>query len=123
MVTWTEDELTRIGEEDELQLSSLRSDGTLTKPVTIWVARVGGDLYVRPVKGREGWHRATQIRHAGHISSAGVEKDVRFEDADRSLDAQLDEAFTSKYRKYPERYVAPLLTEGARDAGLRLIPR
>jgi hypothetical protein len=117
---WTDDELTKIGAEDELELSSLRSDGTLTKRVTIWVVRVGDDLYVRPVKGREGWHRATQIRRSGHIKSAGIEKDVSFEDVDHAIDAQIDTALKTKYAKYPERYVTPILTDASKDAGLRL---
>jgi hypothetical protein len=52
MTTWTSDELTRIGAADELEIASLRDDGTLRKPVTIWVVRLGDDLYVRSVKGR-----------------------------------------------------------------------
>jgi hypothetical protein len=47
MTGWTSDELTRIGTTPELQLTSRRRDGTLGKPRTIWVVRVGEDLYVR----------------------------------------------------------------------------
>ena len=47
MTTWTSDELDKIGSAEELQIASLRRDGTLRKPVTIWVVRVGDDLYVR----------------------------------------------------------------------------
>jgi hypothetical protein len=36
MTTWTNDELTRIGTADELQISSARGDGTLGNPRTIW---------------------------------------------------------------------------------------
>jgi hypothetical protein len=42
--TWTSDELDRIGWAEELEIASLRRDGTLRKPVTIWVARHGDDL-------------------------------------------------------------------------------
>lgn len=52
MTTWTNDELKKIEKTDELELSSLRRDGTLRNPVTVWVVRVGNDLYVRAVKGR-----------------------------------------------------------------------
>ena len=51
---WTNEELTAIEGTDELQLASVRRDGTLRNPVTIWVVRLGDDLYVRSVNGRSG---------------------------------------------------------------------
>jgi hypothetical protein len=51
MTTWTSDELTKIGTADELEIASLRRDGTLRNSVTIWVVRHGDDLYVRSVNG------------------------------------------------------------------------
>ena len=47
MPTWTNDELAKIGAAEELEIASLRRDGTLRNPVTIWVVRVGDDLCVR----------------------------------------------------------------------------
>ena len=64
MTTWTGDELNKIGNAEELQIASLRQDGTLRKPVIIWVVRVGDDLYVRSVNGRtSGWFHGVQARH------------------------------------------------------------
>jgi hypothetical protein len=61
MAAWTSDELTKIEAADELEIASLRRDGTLRNPVTIWVVRLGDDLYVRSVNGRTGaWFRRTQ---------------------------------------------------------------
>jgi len=51
MTNWTSDELNKIGKAEELQIESLRSDGTLRNPVTIWVVRIHDDLYVRSVNG------------------------------------------------------------------------
>ncbi len=51
MTTWTNDELTKIGTAEELQIAARRGDGTLRNPVTIWVVRLGDDLYIRSVKG------------------------------------------------------------------------
>jgi hypothetical protein len=51
MTTWTSDELSKIGDSDELGLSSLRHDGTPRTPVTVWVVRVDNDLYVRSANG------------------------------------------------------------------------
>jgi hypothetical protein len=47
MKAWTEEELGRIGEAQELQLASERPDGTLRPHVTIWVVRLDDGLYVR----------------------------------------------------------------------------
>ena len=83
MPAWTSDELTRIRTADELQIASRRGDGTLSNPRTIWVVRVGDDLYVRSMYGRTGgWFPATQVRHQGHIRAGGVDTDIDFADAD-----------------------------------------
>jgi hypothetical protein len=58
MTPWTSDELKKIGIAEELEIATRRSDGTLRKPVIIWVVRVGDDLYVRSVNGRTStWFR------------------------------------------------------------------
>ena len=44
---WSSEELERIGRAEELQLASKRGDGSLRPYVTMWVVRVGGDLFVR----------------------------------------------------------------------------
>ncbi len=79
MATWTSDELNKIGKAEELQIASLRKDGTLRKWVIIWVVRVGGDLYVRSANGPTGsWFRSAQAHRAGLIRAGGVEKGVVF---------------------------------------------
>jgi hypothetical protein len=68
MSTWTTEELSKIGAAEELQIASTKRDGTLRRPVTIWVVRHGDDLYVRSVNGRESsWFRGAQDRHEGRI--------------------------------------------------------
>ena len=47
MATWTNEELDRIGNAGELQLTSLRDDRGLRPYVTMWVVRAGDDVYVR----------------------------------------------------------------------------
>jgi hypothetical protein len=44
MTIWANDELNRIEGADELEIASLRGDGTLRKAVTIWVVRLCDDL-------------------------------------------------------------------------------
>ena len=124
MSTWTSDEFNQIGKAEELQIASLRRDGTLRKPVTIWVVRVGDDLYVRSVYGRgSGWFRGTQIRNEGHIQAGGVDKDVTFvEEADSSVNEQIDNAYRTKYRRYAASIVNTTLTSEARAATIKLVP-
>ena len=125
MTTWTSEELNRIGKAEELQIASLRRDDTMRKPVTIWVVRVGDDLYVRSVNGRtSGWFRGVQTRHEGHIRAGGVDKDVTFvEEADDSVNEQIDNAYRTKYRRYAASIVNTTLTPEARAATIKLVPR
>jgi 4-carboxymuconolactone decarboxylase len=125
MTTWTRDELRRIDAAEELELASVRRDGTLREPVTIWVVRVGDDLYVRSWKGRTGaWFRATQLRREGHIQAGGVAKDVTFvREADDDINDQIDAAYRRKYRRHGGRYVDPMVVPAARAATIKLVPR
>lgn len=124
MTEWTNDELSRIGTAEELQIESLRRDGTLRKPVTIWVVRLGDDLYIRPVNGRtSAWFRGTQVCHAGHIQAGGVDKDVTFVDADPGINDQVDLAYRTKYRRYAANIVGTVVTSEARSATIKLVPR
>jgi hypothetical protein len=96
----------------------------LRKPVIIWVVRVGDDIYIRCVNGREGaWFRGVQTRYEGHISAGGVQKDVTFvEEADADLNARIDEAYLTKYQRYPQ-WVAPMVTPEVKAATLKVLPR
>lgn len=124
MSEWTSDELTKIGTAEELKIASMRRDGTLRKPVTIWVVRVGDRLYVRSIKGRTGpWFRGTQSRREGHIRAGGVEKNVSFVDADEDASEEIDAAYRAKYDRYPARVLNTVLTPAARSATIRLVPR
>jgi hypothetical protein len=124
MTTWTSDELNKIGTAEELQIASLRRDGTLRKPVTIWVVRHGDDLYVRSVNGRTAaWFRGTQERHEGHIQAGGVDKDVTFvEESAADINDKIDAAYRTKYGRYPQ-YVAPMITLEVRATTIKLVPR
>jgi hypothetical protein len=122
MTTWTSDELTKIGTAEELEIASLRRDGTLRNPVTIWVVRLSDDLYVRSVNGRTAaWFRGTQVRHEGHIHAGGVEKDVTFVDADPDLNDQIDAAYRTKYRRYAASIIRSILSPDARSATIKLV--
>jgi hypothetical protein len=124
MTTWTSDELNKIGKAEELEIATLRRDGTLRKPVTIWVVRHGDDLYVRSAYGRtSSWFRGTQDRHEGHVGAGGVDKDVTFVDANPNINDQIDAAYRKKYRRYAARFVTPIVSPEARAATIKLVPR
>jgi hypothetical protein len=121
---WTRDELTKIGNAEEVQIASVRRDGTLRKPVTIWVVPHGDSLYVRSVRGRAGaWFRGTQERQEGRISASGLQKDVSFADADHQRDDEIDAAYRTKYRRYAGRVLNSVLTPEARSTTTQLMPR
>jgi len=123
MTTWTPDELDKIGKAEELEIASLRRDGTLRKPVTIWVVRHGDDLYVRSGYGRAAaWYRGVEARHEGRIKAGGVEKDVTFADVDPALNDHIDAAYRAKYREHEAQYVDPMVAAEARSTTIRLLP-
>jgi hypothetical protein len=123
MTAWTSDELSKIGAAEELQIAPRRRDGTLRKPVTIWVVRVGDDLYVRSWRGPAGrWFRGAQQTHEGHIRAGGVDKDVTFMDVDDSINDAIDAAYRAKYRRYAS-YVPPMVSPDARATTLKLVPQ
>jgi hypothetical protein len=124
-MTWTSDELEKIGKAEELEIAPLQRDGTLSAPVTIWVVRVADDLYVRSYRGHGGvWFRAAQARHEGRIRAGGVEKDVTFmEEADPGINDQIDAAYRTKYRRYGAQYVDAMVAPDARATTLKLVPR
>ena len=124
MTTWTSSELDKIAAAEELQIASLRRDGTLSKPVTIWVVRAGDQLYVRSVNGpTSGWFRGVQTRHEGHIQAGGIARDVTFaEETDTAINNEIDAAYLAKYRRYPQD-VAPMVTPEVRATTISLVPR
>jgi hypothetical protein len=124
MTAWTNDELTRIGNADELRIAFQRPDGTLASARTIWVVRDGDDLYVRSVRGRtSGWFRGVLASHQGHVEAGGVSKDVTFADPDKGIDDELDAAYRDKYRRYAANIVDSIVSPQARSAAVKLVPR
>ena len=123
MGTWTSDELNRVGGAEELEIASVRRDGTLREPVTIWVVRHGDDLYVRSVYGRgSSWFRGVHMRHEGHIRAGGVDKDVLLDETD-DMNDEIDAAYRAKYQRYAESVVSTIVSPEARAATLKLVPR
>ncbi len=124
MSDWTAEELDRIGAADELEIAALRPDGTLRPATTIWVVRVGDDLYVRSYRGRRGgWFRSVLQRPEGRIRAGGLTREVAFAEPDGADHTAIDHAYRTKYARYSSSYVDPMVSPNARAATLRLIAR
>jgi hypothetical protein len=122
MRTWTSDELDRIGGAEELEITSVRRDATLRKPVTIWVIRKGDAPYVRSVYGRtSAWFRGVQVRHEGRIRAGSVDKNVLLVETD-DMNDQIDAAYRAKYHRYAESIVSSIISPEARAATIKLVP-
>lgn len=124
MTTWTPDELATIGRSDELEVTSRRPDGTLRPYATIWVVRLRDDLYVRSAYGPDnGWFRRAKAAGEGRVRAGGIERDVAFEAAEPSIEADLHTAYHAKYDRYGARMVGTVVSAEAARATLRLVPR
>ncbi len=125
MNDWTNEERIAIGGLDEIRVAGRRADGTLRKPVIIWVVPYQMKFYVRSVGGREaGWFRGVQERHEGHLWAGGHDRDVAFADAAHELDERIDEVYRAKYGgRYPANIVDSIMRPEARAATLEVIPR
>jgi hypothetical protein len=128
MTTWTDQELSRIGEAQELQLASARSDGSLRPYVTMWVVRAGDDLYVRSAYGPTNpWYRRARASGVGRIRAGGVEHDVTFAEAEAGAGAgehaAIDTAYHTKYDRYGPTIVDTIVGPQAQAVTIRLVPR
>ena len=84
---WTSEELQTIAAAEELEIATRRDDGTLRARVTVWVVRLGDQVYIRSVNGRgSSWFRGARDRHEARIQAGTAEKDVRLVDSDEAAD-------------------------------------
>ena len=122
-VTWTADELAGIGRAEELRLATVRLDGTLRPFVTMWVVRVGDDLYVRSAYGPDSpWYRRALASGAGRIRAGDVERDVTFSEAAPGAHPAIDAAYHAKYDRYGPRIVGSVVGPEAHRVTIRLMP-
>jgi hypothetical protein len=70
MGAWTDQDLRRIGDAEELEIAPVRRTGELRRATPIWVVRAGEDLYVRAAYAA---YRAKYgARYAGIVGSITV---------------------------------------------------
>jgi hypothetical protein len=121
---WTPDQRRRIGDAEELQLASYRTDGSLRPYVTMWVVRAGADLFVRSAGGpNRTWYRLAVASGRGRIRAGGVEQDVVFANADDADHGDIDAGYHGKYDRYGPTIVGHVVGSGAVQATIRLLPQ
>ena len=123
MSGWSEQDLERVGQANELQVSSRRTDGSLRPFVTIWVVRADDDLYVRSAHGTDNpWFRRATISGRGRIRAGGIERDVVVEAPNGDVHSAIDKAYHTKYDRYGPRIVGSVVGQAAAPGTLRLLP-
>jgi hypothetical protein len=124
MPTWLAQDLATIGKAEELEIASLRADGTLRPFITIWVVRVGDDIYVRSAAGPDNpWFRRAVASGVGQIRAGGVQQDVAFEVPEPDAAASITAAYHTKYDRYGPSIVGTVVSPEAVASTLRLLPQ
>lgn len=122
MSGWTDQELRRIGGAQELRLASRRRDGSLRPFTTMWVIRVGNDLYVRSAGGpNRPWYRHALASRAGRIEAAGAGAEVDFATAAAEMNQDIDSAYHAKYARYGPGIVGHVTGPAAHAVTIRLM--
>jgi hypothetical protein len=123
MGTWKENELERIAATDDLHIAPFRDDGkTYGTPTWIWSVVVDGNLYVCAYNGESSrWYQSAMRQKAGHITAAGVTKEVGFEPVRGAINNRIDDAYRAKYKGSP--YLPPMIASSTRAATVRITPR
>jgi hypothetical protein len=123
MAAWSNDELRKIAEADDLHVSPFREDRvTYGTPTWIWSVAVDDGLYVRAYHGQDSrWYRAAIRQRSGRITAAGMTRDAAFEPVDGPIHDRIDDAYRAKYRGSP--YLSPMIGARARSATVKVVPR
>ncbi|MFF0454763.1 DUF2255 family protein [Nocardia africana] len=120
-MAWTSDQLDRIGDAEELPITSYRDDGSLRRWIPIWVVRVGDDLYIRSAYGTAGgWYRNAMRHRAARVRADGVESDVTLDPiGDSDTNMLVRRAYEAKYRDQPSA-LEPMVAPTAAETTLRV---
>ncbi|WP_433602381.1 DUF2255 family protein [Nocardia sp. CA-135953] len=121
---WTPEDLARWGSVEEIRISTRRRDGSQRTFVPIWIVAADGGLYVRSHRGTVGaWYRHAQQDSHGRIRADGIDRDVTFVHPGAEVRKSVDAAYRTKYARYGDSYLRPMLAEQAVAATLRLDPQ
>ncbi|KAF0094353.1 MAG: hypothetical protein E1N59_2069 [Puniceicoccaceae bacterium 5H] len=124
MTDWSQEDLQKIRDADDLHVSPFREDGkTYGTPTWIWSVVVDGRLYVRAYNGQNSrWYQAAVKQKAGRIHIAGMQREVVFQPVDDTqLNGQIDAAYRSKYAD--SYYLPPMVSDRTRAATVLILPK
>ena len=123
MTGWRADDLIAIGAAETMQIAPDQEDGARGRATTIWVVRVGNDLYVRSYSGpAASWYRRALRGRRGTIRASTLEQRVRFDDAEADVQPQIDAAYRTKYAAHGSSFVKRMVGPAAVATTLRLQP-
>ena len=110
-----------IGGAREIQIATMKPDGSTRTPLPIWVVRVRNELLVRSYHGPAGsWYRQVAAHPNARITAAGREFAVRLLPAETPSRAEVNDAYVAKYgRSGP---AAAMITPAVAATTLRLEP-
>jgi len=123
MSHWTADQTAAIAAPQEVRVVTRRPDGTLRRPTTIWIVRVGERVFIRSTNGRgAGWFGAATATRNGQIVAGGQTFEVAFSEVTDAEDlAAVDAGYRDKYGHHAS-IVDHLEEEGPRSATLLVEP-
>jgi hypothetical protein len=119
---FTNEELKKIDDSDDLHISPYREDGkTYGTPTWIWEVVVAGELYVRAYNSvNSRWYQSAIKQKGGRIQAAGMTKEVRFEIVQGDIINAIDQAYKKKYASSP--YLSPMISDRAQSATVKITP-
>jgi len=99
---WSSPELGLVDRAHELQIASRRADGSIRSFVTVWMVRVGADVYVRSGAGYGGvstWFPRARDAGGGIVRIEDQEWPAVFSHLDPTdpVHAEIDGAYVRKY--------------------------
>lgn len=120
--TLTEQEIRTISQQDDFHIAPFREDGKTYGTLTwIWSVSVNNKLYVRAYYGKNSrWYQSAMKQKAGKIKAAGMEKKVRFEPIEGSINEEIDQAYRKKYAGSP--YLNSMISERSKAATVQILP-
>ena len=122
MAAWTAAQVAQLASAEEVQVLIRRRDGSLTRPMTIWIVGDADALFVRSTNGRTAtWFRGAIATGFGQIVSGGTASDVSFAEACEADLPAVDSAYRQKYGHYAS-IVDHLIEPGPRAATLQVSP-
>lgn len=120
---WNNDLLLKINTADDLKIAPYHSDMRTTgTPTWIWEVAVDDRLFVRAYSGTASrWYQAAITQKTGRIHALDRVFEVRFAKvSNEALNQRIDESYRQKYAK--SRYVMAMISEGAREATVEILP-